>query len=254
MTAEGSVDPAAERRAKPVPSLTAEPPERHGCGVCGRTLPRDELRPAALVSGAVAAVLSRSSPGWNATGWVCRDDLRKARQTTIEEMIREERGELSALDESVLASLAESETVTENPEEVYGRAESFGDRLADDMASFAGSWTFISIFCSILVLWIAANSVALFVRPFDPYPYILLNLILSCIAAIQAPLIMMSQKRQEAKDRLRSENDYRVNLKAELEIRRLHEKIDQHLLTQWEHLSRIQEAQLELVREMRSRG
>jgi uncharacterized membrane protein len=114
------------------------------------------------------------------------------------------------------------------------------------VAEFGGSWTFILSFFFVLLLWIGVNA-ALLARPFDPYPFILLNLVLSCLAAIQAPIIMMSQNRQEDKDRMRSENDYRTNLKAELEIRHLHEKMDYLVLHQWQRLLEIQELQLELM-------
>ncbi|SKA03778.1 DUF1003 domain-containing protein [Consotaella salsifontis] len=222
------------------------------CGVCGRALPASMLRPVAVVSGAVRATLDRDEPEWAHTSWICSDDLRRARQTTIEEMIREDHGELTVLDRAVLKSLAASGTVTVNPEEVYDKRLDFGDRLADRLAGFAGSWTFLLSFAGVLVLWIGVNSFALFSAPFDPYPFILLNLILSCVAAVQAPLIMMSQRRQEEKDRLRSENDYRINLKAEVEIRRLHEKMDHHLLMQWDHLTRLGKAQDEIVRQLRA--
>jgi len=122
--------------------------------------------------------------------------------------------------------------------------------LADRLADYAGSWRFIGIFFAVLLLWIAINSVVLIWKPFDPYPFILLNLILSCLAAIQAPVIIMSQNRQEAKDRLRAEQDYRVNLKAEVEIRHLHEKIDHLLINQWQRLLEIQEVQTELMEEV----
>lgn len=106
-----------------------------------------------------------------------------------------------------------------------GEKETFGQRAADKMAAFAGSWGFILSFLALLVLWIVVNLVAA-TRAFDPYPFILLNLVLSCIAAIQAPLIMMSQQRQEQKDRQRSENDYKVNLKSEIILKDLHKKLD----------------------------
>lgn len=106
-----------------------------------------------------------------------------------------------------------------------GEKETFGQRAADKMAAFAGSWGFILSFSALLVLWIVVNLVAA-TRAFDPYPFILLNLVLSCIAAIQAPLIMMSQQRQEQKDRQRSENDYKVNLKSEIILKDLHKKLD----------------------------
>jgi uncharacterized membrane protein len=117
------------------------------------------------------------------------------------------------------------------------------------MAEFGGSWRFISLFIAVMVIWIIINTIALLSKPFDPFPYILLNLVLSCLAAIQAPIIMMSQNRQEAKDRLRAEFDYRVNLKAELEIRQLHDKIDHLLEHQWQRLLEIQEIQMELLEE-----
>jgi len=102
----------------------------------------------------------------------------------------------------------------------------FGARIADKVAAFGGSWTFIILFFTVMVVWVTLNSAVLFVHHFDPYPYILLNLILSMIAAIQAPVIMMSQNRQTAKDRLKSDLDYEVNFKAELEVAQLHRKVD----------------------------
>jgi uncharacterized membrane protein len=127
-----------------------------------------------------------------------------------------------------------------------------GEKLADGIAAVVGSWPFVIGQSLLLAAWIVLNVVA-WMKHWDPYPFILLNLMLSCLAAIQAPIIMMSQNRQEAKDRIRSQHDYQVNLKAELEIRHLHEKID-HLLThQWERLAQIQEIQLELLQELGKR-
>jgi CRP/FNR family cyclic AMP-dependent transcriptional regulator len=121
-----------------------------------------------------------------------------------------------------------SQRVARNPNEVFEAKETFGGRIADGVARFGGSWAFIFAFAAVLLAWIAVNTVLLLGRPqpFDPYPFILLNLFLSMLAAIQAPVIMMSQNRQDAKDRVRSELDYQVNLKAELEIMELHEKVD----------------------------
>jgi uncharacterized membrane protein len=118
------------------------------------------------------------------------------------------------------------------------------------VAAFGGSWNFIGLFALVLVVWMAFNIWAATRAVFDPFPFILLNLVLSCLAAVQAPIIMMSQKRQEAKDRLRSENDYRVNLKAELEIRHLHEKVDHIITRQWERLAEIQQIQLEIMQDL----
>jgi uncharacterized membrane protein len=159
------------------------------------------------------------------------------------------KGEISDLEKEVLNSLKEHEVLSRNVNVEFERKLTLGERMADSLATYAGSWRFIIIFMLVLLVWIVVNTVVLIQRPFDPYPFILLNLVLSCIAAIQAPVIMMSQNRQEAKDRLRSEYDYRVNLKAELEIRQLHEKMDHLLVTQWQRLLEIQEMQMELIEE-----
>jgi uncharacterized membrane protein len=143
--------------------------------------------------------------------------------------------------------------LAENIETEFAERRTLGERMSDRLASFGGSWTFISLFGVVLLVWMGFNIVVVGVSKFDPYPFILLNLVLSCLAAIQAPIIMMSQKRQEAKDRLRSENDYRVNLKAELEIRHLHEKMDHLLTRQWERLAEIQQIQLDAMQEAKPR-
>ena len=123
------------------------------------------------------------------------------------------------------------------------------ERLADRLAEIGGSWPFLIFFGVFITLWIGMNALVLLWRPVDPYPFILLNLLLSCLAAVQAPIIMMSQNRQGARDRLRSQHDYQVNLKAELEIRHLHDKIDHLLSHQWERLFEVQEMQIELLSE-----
>jgi len=113
--------------------------------------------------------------------------------------------------------------------EAPGKVEerTFGERIADEVAEFGGSWTFIGLFIATLIAWIALNSWILLERAFDPYPYILLNLLLSCLASLQAPVILMSQNRQAKRDRERAEADYEINLQAEVEIKALHEKLDQ---------------------------
>ena len=145
------------------------------------------------------------------------------------------------------------ETIGRDVDAAFDERRTFGQRVSDRIATFGGSWTFILSFFAFLVVWMAINVAIGLTQAFDPYPFILLNLVLSCLAAIQAPIIIMSQKRQEARDRLRAENDYRVNLKAELEIRHLHEKIDHLLTKQWERLAEIQQIQLELLQELTAR-
>jgi uncharacterized membrane protein len=171
----------------------------------------------------------------------------------VQSILQSEKGELSRLEREVLESIHNHDLISENVAIGVDRERTLGERVADRVATFGGSWSFLISFGAFLFLWILVNSLVLLWRPIDPYPYILLNLMLSCVAAIQAPIIMMSQNRQEAKDRLRSEHDYKVNLKAELEIRHLHEKIDHLLSHQWERLVQIQEIQLELLTEIRSK-
>lgn len=228
----------------------AAPKDSRACGVCHETKARNFSMSVEQVTPSVAAVLDAERPDWRSTGWICRKDVRVYRRKALEAMLRRERGKLTELDRLVVDSVSGNEILAENVQQNYEDRLAFPERLADRMATFAGSWTFILGFVAILLLWMAANTVPLLFKAFDPYPFILLNLVLSCVAALQAPLIMMSQSRQEAKDRLRSENDYRVNLKAELEIRHLHEIIEHHLTSQWERLSELQEMQLELFDEI----
>lgn len=226
------------------------------CQVCGRSRGKGlgRLLSAALVSTPVADLIRREFPGFSSEGLICQEDLNRYRIRYIQGLLEEEKGELTSLEQQVLDSLARQETLSANTDAEFERELSVGERLADKIAAVGGSWGFICGFGAFLLLWIVGNSLVLLYRPFDPYPFILLNLVLSCLAAIQAPIIMMSQNRQEAKDRLRSENDYRVNLKAELEIRHLHEKIDHLLSRQWERLAEIQRIQVELLSEMTRRG
>lgn len=137
----------------------------------------------------------------------------------------------------------------EDPEAELVVSATFGQRMADNIAAVGGSWRFLGLFGAVLVVWIGSNSLVFLAWRFDPYPFILLNLVLSCLAAVQAPVIMMSQRRQEARDRARAVLAYRVNLKAEEEIRNLHRKIDNLLIHQSERLAEIQRLQMELLKE-----
>lgn len=221
------------------------------CQLCGQT--KTALVPAALVRPAILAKILEAHPDFSTEGHICQEELNRFRFQYVQDLLTSEKGELTALDRDVLESLQEHELLTNNVNVEFDKTQTFGEDLADKIAEFGGSWRFIILFTTLLTLWIAINSVILLWKPFDPFPYILLNLILSCLAAIQAPIIMMSQNRQEAKDRLRSEHDYRINLKSEVEIRHLHEKIDHLLSRQWERLVEIQEIQLELMTELLDR-
>jgi uncharacterized membrane protein len=220
------------------------------CQICGKTKNQAKLVPAALVRSSLADSIAKAYPAWSTEGFICITDLNRFRSEYVQTLLQDERGDLTSLERSVVESLARHETLSENIEAEFQKKLTIGQRLADRIADFGGSWTFICSFGGFILVWVLINTVVLLVRPFDPYPFILLNLFLSCLAAIQAPIIMMSQNRQESRDRLRSENDYRVNLKAELEIRHLHEKLDHLLQHQWERLMEIQQIQLELMNEL----
>jgi uncharacterized membrane protein len=151
---------------------------------------------------------------------------------------------LGAVERRVLAQYAQRKPVAEDMLTHYGPA-TFGQRLADRVAALGGSWTFIVLFLMCLVVWMLIN--VRDPKPFDPYPFILLNLVLSCLAALQAPVIMMSQNRQAAKDRLDAQNDYRVNLKAEMEILSLHNKLDEAREQDLRRVIDLQERQVRLL-------
>lgn len=228
--------------------------QQQTCRICGKAFSARDLVRGAAVRDVVAKEILRDHPDWSPESFICRPDLNRYRATYVHSLLESEKGEITSLEQEVLHSLRDHELLAKNLEVEFEQEWSFGERLADRIAAFGGSWTFLIYFGVFIVLWIGMNSIILVWRPADPYPFILLNLILSCLAAIQAPIIMMSQNRQEAKDRLRSQHDYQVNLKAELEIRHLHEKVDHLLSHQWERLAQIQEIQLELLSEIGRRG
>lgn len=205
----------------------------------------DSLRPS------LAGRIREDFPNLPPNAMISRSELARYRMVYMEELLQQEHGEFTELDRQVAESISNQDTIAENTEDEFEEHRTFGERLSDHLASFGGSWAFLITFSVVLLVWMGYNVLRGEEGAFDPYPFILLNLVLSCIAAVQAPIIMMSQKRQEAKDRLRAFNDYRVNLKAELEIRHLHEKIDYLISRQWQRLAEIQHMQLEIMQEGR---
>lgn len=165
-------------------------------------------------------------------------------------LLKTENDHLQKLNELVVNAVKEEELISAKLSEFEDKHPAFTSKLADKIASFGGSWRFISLFALFMVLWMSIN-IYLLSKPFDPFPFIFLNLILSTIAAIQAPVIMMSQNRKEEKDRQRAINDYMVNLKAEIEIRNMHQKIDILIADQMRTLFDIQKLQLELMEEIK---
>lgn len=168
---------------------------------------------------------------------------------TAERLFRSKYETLTEQERHVAHHITERTPISTNIVQNYSEQLTLGQKMADKVASFGGSWILISIFMGVMVIWIILNSFILIKlnSSFDPYPYILLNLVLSMLAAIQAPIILMSQNRQAYKDRLSAEHDYEVNLKAELEIIGLHEKVDSLREKQWSELITIQQEQLRLL-------
>ena len=173
-------------------------------------------------------------------------------RAAAEKIFNSEYEKLTEQERHVAHHITEKTPISTNVVQDYSEQMTLGQKLADKVASFGGSWVFISIFACVMVIWILLNSFILLKinSSFDPYPYILLNLVLSMLAAIQAPIILMSQNRQAYKDRLSAEHDYEVNLKSELEIISLHEKVDSLKQEQWRELISIQEEQLKLLSQL----
>ena len=220
------------------------------CQICKKPKPPNSGMIAELIRPSLFEFIKKKLPDLDSKGFICFDDLGEFRKNYIKEVLEDEIGELSALDQEVIESLEQHEILSADIEKQFEKKLTFGERLSDRIAEFGGSWKFLITFGVVIIVWIGANVALLATRAFDPYPFILLNLILSCLAAVQAPVIMMSQNRAEARDRLRAENDYKVNLKAELEIRHLHEKIDHLLRRQYNRLFEIQQIQIELLEEI----
>jgi uncharacterized membrane protein len=219
------------------------------CAILNREFPAEELTPLSAIRPNVAALIRKTHPDLGDDSLVSTAALAPFRAAYVRNVLEEDIGALSTLEHDVVESLREHELLAENVDAQFATTLSRSKRWADKIAEFGGSWRFIGIFAVVLVVWIIINSWVGMRAP-DPYPFILLNLLLSCLAAIQAPVIMMSQNRQEAKDRARSEHDYKVNLKAELEIRHLHEKMDFLLKQQSQRLFALQELQIELMEEL----
>jgi uncharacterized membrane protein len=217
------------------------------CQITNKELPTSEVVKGHQIRPAILKMIQADHHNFTTDSYISLDELMKYRKRFMEHMLKAEGKELSKLERDVLKSVNENEVLASNIEPILDKDLTLGDRLSDRIAEFGGSWTFIITFFSFIIVWMIVNIFIITTRPFDPYPFILLNLILSCLAAIQAPIIMMSQNRQEAKDRMRSEHDYKINLKAELEIRLLHEKVDHLLLQQNQRLMEIQQLQIDLM-------
>ncbi len=191
-------------------------------------------------------------PNFDTEQFLSIKELNLYREKYITNYLSTEIGQLTNIESRVIGEIEGYDSVVSKVED-EAEIRTVGQIVADKVADFGGSWRFIILFGIFIVLWILANIYILMNRGFDPYPFILLNLILSCLAALQAPVIMMSQNRQEEKDRDRARKDYMINLKSELEIRMLHEKLDHLIRHQQEELIEIQKIQIEMMNDILSR-
>jgi uncharacterized membrane protein len=218
--------------------------------ISNKEFPISEKVSAKTIRHSILMAIQRDYPQFSHESYLALSELNYYRNKVVSDYLVKEIGELSELEKTVLDSVSSNKTLTDKIDSEEEKVLTVGERIADKVASFGGSWTFIISFGVFIFIWIVVNIYWLFNKGFDPYPFILLNLILSCLAALQAPVIMMSQNRQEQKDRDRSKNDYMINLKSELEIRTLHEKIDHFIMDQQQELLELQKVQIEMMNDI----
>ena len=212
----------------------------------GKEFPENERVSAKNLRQSLLHFINKTHPNFSKNCFLSIEEMNDYREKYISEFLNKKLGNLTEVEKQVIQSVSKNTMISTEVEEDEQEI-TFGQKLADKVAEFGGSWGFIIFFMTFLVAWILLNVFWLSHHGFDPYPFILLNLILSCIAAIQAPVIMMSQNRQEEKDRERSKKDYKINLKSELEIRELHEKIDHLIIHYQQDLLEIQKTQIDLL-------
>lgn len=218
--------------------------------ISGLAIPKGEEVSGQEIREGIFLLIRADHPTFGAGSYISLAELNQYRRLYLTSLIIQEKGELARIDEDVMTAIKNNSILSENIQEEIEADLTIGQRIADRVAAFGGSWQFIILFFSFIFCWILANIWLMASKAFDPYPFILLNLLLSCIAAIQAPIIMMSQNRQEQKDRQRSEHDYKINLKAELEIKLLGEKIDHLLVHQNKKLLEIQDVQIDYLEDL----
>lgn len=215
-----------------------------------KEFPISEKVSARTIRHSILNLIQKDFPQFSDESYLSMSELNQYREKAISDYLVEEMGELTELEKTVLASLAGNTLLTDKIDTDDQLNLSTGQKVADKVASFGGSWKFIISFGIFILIWISINSLWIINKEFDPYPFILLNLILSCLAALQAPVIMMSQNRQEEKDRERSKKDYMINLKSELEIRALHEKVDHFIMDQQQELLELQKTQIDMMNDI----
>lgn len=221
--------------------------------ISGKSFSNNEKITGAAIRNCIVEEIKKTHPNFTESSIMSVQEVDEFRQQYIQNTLTKELGDLDTLEKTVLEHLQKNELISDHLNEDNAADLTLSQRWADNVAAFGGSWRFIILFAIIIIIWIILNVIVLVNKPFDAYPFILLNLILSCVAALQAPVIMMSQNRQEEKDRERSKNDYMINLKSEMEIRMLHEKIDHLIVHQQKHLMEIQQVQIDMMNDIMQR-
>ena len=217
------------------------------CSLCNTMVEPRTLIAAQKLEQPLFELIKRERPEWPGNRGICKTCHEQFRAKKFVGYLEEEYNKISEMEKAIVTQVARRGRVSRLVHQEYEAQMTMGERVADRVAQFGGSWPFIGIFGFILVAWMSVNTWVLATHPFDPYPYILLNLVLSTLAALQAPVIMMSQNRQAEKDRLQANQDYQINLMAEIEIRDLHDKLDGLRHRQWHELWHMQRRQLELL-------
>ena len=228
----------------------SEKNQSHECLVCGQKFLIKNLIPMGAIRKSITEEISHDFPEWSPQSYICQADLTKYRIQYVHSLLKSEKGEVTDLEYEVIKSLQQHEVITKNVENQLDQNWTLGERLADKIATFGGSWAFLMCFATFLAIWIIVNTVVMVTHPADPYPFILLNLFLSMTAALQAPLILMSQNRSSDYDRLHADNDFHVNLKTEEEMRVLHAKIDRLIQTDYPDMLEVQALQTKMLGEM----
>lgn len=220
------------------------------CYITHRLVDESHAVKGAAMRNTVFEYIRQNHPDFTQNDYLSRVEFDGIRRAYLQHLVTLENDDITQGQQIVIDAVANHKILSEDVEPIIESQLTIGQRAADKIAEFGGSWKFIISFFVVLASWIALNAWFLGKKPFDPYPFILLNLILSCLAAIQAPIIMMSQNRVEQKDRLRGENDYKINLKAELEIKLLHEKLDHLTLIQNKHNLEVQQMQIDYLEDI----
>ena len=223
------------------------------CSLCGTPVEGRTLASPQKLEDRILDLIRLDRPDWDAKRGICPNCLEQYRAKKFVGYLEAEYRKLSDIEHAVVSKITRRGRVSKVVHQDFDAGMTFGQHVADRVARFGGSWPFIAIFGGILVVWMVVNAWVLARHPFDPYPFILLNLVLSTLAALQAPVIMMSQNRQSEKDRIHAQQDYEINLMAEIEIRDLHDKMDSLRFKQWHELWHIQKRQIELLEHLCAR-